>query len=269
VRKILILTAAAGASLMPAAFAQPASAAAALELEAPLIGIRGTPAENVACKDPKAAKPLGGAFAPVCVGTVKITNDKAGRASKFVLGVDTLRALPLGNAALFDPKGNPDACEIADPADPNVYGCIIGTDAAPVVCSVDVTPGALAGQNGDLYEAACNLAQGIKFTLTKPTVAALPTRGNVAATLGTVLGTATSTECIIDPSTAAGARDARLDTTLGEPVNVCDAGVVVKKSGTAALANYLPAKVAAGWKLWVQDGAKTTFTAKMAAPLLP
>ena len=256
-RHLLVIAAAAGASLTSAALAQPAAAAAAVGLEAPLVNLLGTKFENRACLDPATQKALGGVFAPVCTGAVTITNDSAGRPFKFVLGVDTLRTLPVGNGPLFDPAANPGVCQLADPLDPTLYGCVIGPATAPVICSVDVSGAAGVGQFGaTLLEAACNLKQAVKFSATPKAALAPPAVPNI--------GVATSTECILDPSN----RAPRLDTAIGEPVNVCDAGVVVKKQGAAVLAKYPLTKIAPGWKLWVKQGTKTT-SWTWANPVLP
>ena len=164
---------------------------------------------------------------PICSAEARVRSDEV----RF--GAETARDMPRNQAAWRPNLSSRCVNANALPPDPVTYNCsyTVGQDPLYSQCVVEV--GIEVGDSGKLVnEAACLLRRPIVFLVLNPANQVIY-RESVAVV-----------ECLAyDGATGAG-RDPVDDVTLGEPVNVCTAGIGPRLPLSDPLAG-----VVAGWKV--------------------
>jgi hypothetical protein len=190
--------------------------------------------------------PLLAEGAAVCGAELRIRDDE------IRFGAETARAMPR-SAAAWSPASSPRCVNAgAVPPDPPTYNCSFTVAQDPLYsqCVVellpDTGPDAVVGDGGRaMNEAACLLRRPITFQVRNPRDSADPIKFEDRVSV---------VECLAYRDATGADRDAAADLALGEPVNVCTAGVG-ERDETPADSEL--AAAANGWRVRARRTSRT------------
>lgn len=178
-------------------------AAGAQELLADLIGSAN------ACSS--GGNPILAEGAPICGAEARVRDDE------IRFGAETARAMPR-SAVAWTPNTSPRCVNAgAVPPDPVTYNCSFTVAQDPLYSQCVVEVNIDTGDGGQsVNEAACLLRRAITFQVRNPQDTADPVKFEDRVSI---------VECLAYAGATGAGRNPTDDATLGEPVNVCTAGV--------------------------------------------